>query len=206
MCIYTGWPPKNGTVDTVDFSGLCSDQQLSLFTLLDRACFPHYNNTKIIKFGWKLFILWVISYGLSFSRFARFPEFRGTINDKPMANPENDSSIPARWKRIAVDQSKDLKNRLFRFFWGGHPVANFFFPNRFAFYSVKATCIKTTGIKLTNLVFFNWGCKSKFNLLWQKKNCWLCEDSISQPFDPKTSALIPTRHEQGVAISGVLTE
>ena len=47
---YTGWPPKNGTVDTVDFSGLCSDQQLSFFTLLDRASFPHYNNTKIIKF------------------------------------------------------------------------------------------------------------------------------------------------------------
>ena len=23
---YTGWPNKNGTVDTVDFSGLCSDQ------------------------------------------------------------------------------------------------------------------------------------------------------------------------------------
>ena len=36
---------------TVDFSGLCSDQQLSFFTLLDRASFPHYNNTKIIKFG-----------------------------------------------------------------------------------------------------------------------------------------------------------
>ena len=49
------------------------------FTLLDRASFPHYNNTKIIKFGWKLFILWVISYGLSFSGFARFPVFRGTI-------------------------------------------------------------------------------------------------------------------------------
>ena len=78
---YTGWPPKNGTVDTVDFSGLCSDQQLSFFTLLDRASFSHYNNTKIIKFGWELFILWVISYGLSFSGFARFPEFRGTIND-----------------------------------------------------------------------------------------------------------------------------
>ena len=31
------------------------------FTLLDRASFPHYNNTKIIKFGWELFILWVIS-------------------------------------------------------------------------------------------------------------------------------------------------
>ena len=51
------------------------------FTLLDRASFPHYNNTKIIKFGWELFILWVISYGLSFSGFARFPEFRDTIND-----------------------------------------------------------------------------------------------------------------------------
>ena len=48
---YTGWPTKNGTVNTVDFSGLCSDQQLSFFTLLDRASFPHYNNTKIIKFG-----------------------------------------------------------------------------------------------------------------------------------------------------------
>ena len=76
--IYTGWSPQNGTVD---FAGLCSDQQLSFFTLLDRASFPHYNNTKIIKFGWELFILWVISYGLSFSGFARFPEFRGTIND-----------------------------------------------------------------------------------------------------------------------------
>ena len=82
---------KNGTVDTVDFSGPCSDQQLSFFTLLDRISFPHYNNTKIIKFWWELFISWVISYGLSFSGFARFPEFRGTINYKLMANPVNDS-------------------------------------------------------------------------------------------------------------------
>ena len=33
------------------FLGLCSDQQLYFFTLLDRTSFPHYNNTKIIKFG-----------------------------------------------------------------------------------------------------------------------------------------------------------
>ena len=52
------------------FLGFCSEQRLSFFTLLDRTSFPHYNNTKIIKFGWKLFILWVISYGLSFSGFA----------------------------------------------------------------------------------------------------------------------------------------
>ena len=38
---YTGWPKINGTVDTVDFSGLCSDQQLYFFTLLDRASFLH---------------------------------------------------------------------------------------------------------------------------------------------------------------------
>ena len=33
------------------FLGLCSDQQLSFFTLLERTSFPHYNNTKINKFG-----------------------------------------------------------------------------------------------------------------------------------------------------------
>ena len=48
---------KKGTVDTVNFSGICSNQQLPFFTLLDRASFPHYNNTKIIKFGSELFIL-----------------------------------------------------------------------------------------------------------------------------------------------------
>ena len=64
--VYTVWTPKNGTVDTVDFSGLCSDQQLYFFTLLDRTSFSYYNNTKIIKFGWELYILWVISYGLIF--------------------------------------------------------------------------------------------------------------------------------------------
>ena len=57
VIIYTGWPIKNGTVDTVDFSGPCSNQQLYFFTLLDRASFPHYNNTKIIKFGRENFIL-----------------------------------------------------------------------------------------------------------------------------------------------------
>ena len=36
--------------------GLCSNQQLSFFTLLDRASFPHYNNTKIIKFGYQNFL------------------------------------------------------------------------------------------------------------------------------------------------------
>ena len=61
-------PPKK--TEQSDFLGLCADQHLSFYTLLYRASFPHYNNTKIIKFGWELFILWLISYGLSFSGFA----------------------------------------------------------------------------------------------------------------------------------------
>ena len=83
-CVFnTGWPPKK---EHSIFLGLCSDQQLSFYTLLDRTSFPHYNNTKIIKFGWKLFILWVISYGLSFSGFViNFslvggPPRNGTVN------------------------------------------------------------------------------------------------------------------------------
>ena len=38
VCMYTRWPKKTGTVNIL---GLCSDQQLSLFPLLDRASFPH---------------------------------------------------------------------------------------------------------------------------------------------------------------------
>ena len=89
LCILIpGGPNKNGTVN---FLGLCSDQQLSFFTLLDRAPFPHYNNTKIIKFGWKLFILWLISYGLSFSGFAINLSLIVPRNSGNWANPENDS-------------------------------------------------------------------------------------------------------------------
>ena len=85
---YTGWPPKK-TEQSI-FLGLCSDQQLSFYTLLDRASFLHYNNTKIIKFGWELFILWVISYGLSFSVFAISLSLIVPRNSGNRANPEND--------------------------------------------------------------------------------------------------------------------
>ena len=51
IVLYRVAPKKPGTVNYI---GLCSDQQLSIFTLLDRASFPHYNNTKIIKFGGEL--------------------------------------------------------------------------------------------------------------------------------------------------------
>ena len=73
------------------FLGLCSDQQLSFFNLLDRASFPHYDNTKMIKFGWELFILWGITYGLSFSGFAIDLSLIVPRNSGNRANPENDS-------------------------------------------------------------------------------------------------------------------
>ena len=78
---YTGWRVAPQKTEQSIFQDFALINSYLFFTLLDRASFPHYNNTKIIKFGWELFILWVISYGLSFSGFARFPEFRGTIND-----------------------------------------------------------------------------------------------------------------------------
>ena len=51
------------------FLGLCSNQQLSFYTLLDRTSFPHYNNTKIIKFGFRTFyfmsnFLWTVISGI----------------------------------------------------------------------------------------------------------------------------------------------
>ena len=47
--IFHWWVAPQKT--EVNFLGLCSDEQLSFFTLLDRTSFPHYNNTKIIKIG-----------------------------------------------------------------------------------------------------------------------------------------------------------
>ena len=79
------------TEHSIFFLGLCSDQHLSFYTLLDRASFPHYNNTKIIKFGWELFISWVISHGLSYSGFAISLSLIVPLNSGNQANPENDS-------------------------------------------------------------------------------------------------------------------
>ena len=50
------------------FSGLCSDEQLSFFTLLDRASFPHYNNTKfsnlVENFYFMSNFLWTVIFGI----------------------------------------------------------------------------------------------------------------------------------------------
>ena len=72
---------KNGTVDTVNISGLALINNY-LFSPCWIEYFPHYYHTKIIKFDWELFNLWVISYGLSFSGFARFSEFRARLKEK----------------------------------------------------------------------------------------------------------------------------
>ena len=79
--IYTGWPKK--TPEQSIFQDFALINSYLFFTLLDRASFPHYNKTMIIKFGLKTFyfmsnfLIWTVH----FRDFARFPEFRGTIND-----------------------------------------------------------------------------------------------------------------------------
>ena len=138
---YTGWPKKTEQ----PIQSIFQDFAL-INSYLFSHCWIEHHFLIIIIFGWELFILWVISYGLSFLGFARFPEFRGTINDKFMANPENDSPseiihkikkvlnqiwwswcyyneekmlYPARWKGTTV-LKKSLKIEC-SVFWG-HPV------------------------------------------------------------------------------------
>ena len=48
------------------------------------------------------FLSWVISYGLSFSGFARFPEFRGTINDSFSSTCANTYQHSTSYKEISV--------------------------------------------------------------------------------------------------------
>ena len=97
-----GGPPKKRNSRYSRFFRTLLWTTVIFFTLLDRASFPHYNNTKIIKFGWELFILWVISYGLSFSGFARFPEFRDTINDSFSSTCANTYQHLISYKEISV--------------------------------------------------------------------------------------------------------
>ena len=107
-----GGQKKPGTV--YFFRTLLWSTVILFSPLLDKPSFPHYNNKdKIIKFGWELFVLRVISYGLSFSGFAINPFSTGTgwtlclwrfqnlvINlslivprdSGNRANPENDSA------------------------------------------------------------------------------------------------------------------
>ena len=86
--VNTGWPKKR---NSRFFRTLLWSTLLSIFTLLNRAYFPYYNNTKIIKFGWELFILWVISYGLSFWGFAIDLSLIVPRNSGNRANPESDN-------------------------------------------------------------------------------------------------------------------
>ena len=95
------WPPKRNSRYSRFFRTLLWSTVI-FFTFLHRASFPRYNNTKIIKFAWELFILWVVSYGLSFSGFARFPEFRDTIIDSFSSTCVNTYQLSTSYKEISV--------------------------------------------------------------------------------------------------------
>ena len=66
---------KTGTVDTIDFQDFALIN--SYLVLLDRASFPHYNNTKIIKIIWlrTFYFMSNFLYGLSFRD---FPDFQSS--------------------------------------------------------------------------------------------------------------------------------
>ena len=90
-------PQKMGTVNYSWFSDPFAfkkfNKAISFFTLLDRASFSHKDNTKIHQIWLRTFylmsnFLWSVIFGIS-PEFSRY--FRGTNNDKLMANPENDS-------------------------------------------------------------------------------------------------------------------
>ena len=100
--LYRVHPQKTEQSIQSNFQDFALINSKTKFTLLDRASFLHYNNTKIIKFGWELFILWLISCGLSLSGFARFPEFRGTINDSFSSTCANTYQHSISYKEISV--------------------------------------------------------------------------------------------------------
>ena len=58
-----GEPPNNGSVDCFR---IFSVQHIIFLPILFRECDIQYNDTKIIEFGWKLLILWVIFCGRHF--------------------------------------------------------------------------------------------------------------------------------------------
>ena len=110
-CCYIPGGPKNGTVNTVDFQDFaqinsylffspCWIEHLFLIIITPRSSNLVENLKK--KIGWELFILWVISYGLSFSGFAWFPEFRGTINDSFSSTCANTYQHSTSYKEISV--------------------------------------------------------------------------------------------------------
>ena len=74
---------KTGTVDF--FFGLCSDQQLSFFTLLDRASFPHQDHQISLRiFYFMSNFLWTVIFGICHYLSLIVPQNSGN-----WANPEN---------------------------------------------------------------------------------------------------------------------
>ena len=86
--VYTGWPQKNGAVN---FVGLCSYQQFSFSPCWIEHLFLIIITPRSSNLDENFFILWVISYGLSFSGFAINLSLIVPRNSGNRANPENDS-------------------------------------------------------------------------------------------------------------------
>ena len=86
---YTGWPRNKGTVDTVDFSGLCSNQQLfsspcCIEHLFPIIITPRSSNLVENFLFYETFLVDCHFRDLPISRVSRH-------DDNLMANPKNDS-------------------------------------------------------------------------------------------------------------------
>ena len=101
LTYYTGWPPKKrnsrysrffrlALINSYLFSP-CWIEHLFLIIITPRSSNLVEN-----------FLLWVISYGLSFSGFARFPEFQGTNNDSFSSTCASTYQHSTSYKEISV--------------------------------------------------------------------------------------------------------
>ena len=67
LSLLCHWWVDPQITDQSDLLWFCSVQQVIFLPILFRECFIHYSNdTKINKYGWKLFMLWAFSCGRIF--------------------------------------------------------------------------------------------------------------------------------------------
>ena len=102
MYWYTGWPNKKSEQKMSRYKRFvrtCSVQQLSF-----SPCWIEHLIFIIIRPRSSNLVenLWVISYGLTLLGFARFPEFRGTINNSFSSTCANTYQHSTSYKEISV--------------------------------------------------------------------------------------------------------
>ena len=146
---YTGWPRNNGTVDTVDFSGLCCNQNLFSSPFLIEHLFPIIitpRSSDLVEnfLFYETFLMdchfrdlpdfqsfearWQINgkskKWQSIRNYSWNIKFSTKFGDLGVIIMRKKCSIQQGKIKITVHQSKVLKKWLFRFFEGHPPMKN----------------------------------------------------------------------------------